>query len=179
VTLANLEEVSYIFEQMKEGNDFGDIIKRYGQTDSLVNNEGETGLKPVLLLGDLGKIAMNLELNEIYGPIQRNNSYSIIQLIERKDNDDSLKISFVSVRDELRHTLHLQKLNEILKTTTATLAEKYNVKIYAEVLNKIKITEIPMFIHRFMGFGGRIAGVPILTPFSEWIDQSTIKKMLP
>jgi peptidyl-prolyl cis-trans isomerase C len=179
VTLTNLEDVSDIFEQMKEGNDFGDIIKRYGQTDSLANNEGETGLKPVLLLGDLGKIAANLELNEIYGPIQRNNSYSIIQLIAKKDEDDSVKLSFESIKDKLRNSLRVQKLNEHLKTATATLAEKYNVKINTEVLDQIKVTEIPMFLHRFMGFGGRIAGVPILTPFSEWIDQSTIKKMLP
>lgn len=179
VTLTNLEDVSDIFEQMKEGDDFGDIIKRYGKTDSLANDEGETGLKPVLLLGDIGKIATNLEVDEIYGPIQRNNSYSIIQLIERRDEDDSVKLSFESIKDELRNSLRVQKLNAHMKTTTAALAEKYNVKINTELLDQIKVTEIPMFLHRFMGFGGRIAGVPILTPFSEWIDQSTIKKMLP
>jgi hypothetical protein len=36
-----------------------------------------------------------------------------------------------------------------------------------------------MFLHRYMGFGGRIAGVPILTPFSEWMDETVRKKLLP
>jgi hypothetical protein len=30
-----------------------------------------------------------------------------------------------------------------------------------------------------MGFGGRIAGMPLLTPFSEWIENVDVKKLLP
>lgn len=179
VTLKDLEEVSKVFDLLKQGINFGDIIKSYGQTDSLVNNEGETGLKPVLLLGDIGKIAFDLKLDEVYGPIQRNNAYSIIQVIERKDSDDSLKLSFESIKNELRNDLRFNKLSERLKNITSNLAEKNNVKIYSGILDKIQTTRIPMFLHRFMGFGGRIAGVPLLTPFSEWMDNTVRKKLLP
>lgn len=179
VTLKDLEEVSKVFDLLKQGINFGDIIKNYGQTDSLVNNEGETGLKPVLLLGDIGKIAFDLKLDEVYGPIQRNNAYSIIQVIERKDSDDSLKLSFESIKNELRNDLRFNKLSERLKNITSNLAEKNNVKIYSGILDKIQTTRIPMFLHRFMGFGGRIAGVPLLTPFSEWMDNTVRKKLLP
>ena len=178
VTLKDLEEVSKVFDLLKEGINFGEIIKGYGQTDSLVNKEGETGLKPVLLLGDVGKIAFDLKLDEVYGPIQRNNAYSIIQVVERKDSDDSLIISFESIKNELRNDLRFNRLLGQLEKITSNLAEKNNVKIYSDVLDKVQTTKIPMFLHRFMGFGGRIAGVPLLTPFSEWMDNYELKKKL-
>ena len=178
VTLKDLEEVSKVFDLLKEGINFGEIIKGYGQTDSLVNKDGETGLKPVLLLGDVGKIAFDLKLDEVYGPIQRNNAYSIIQVVERKDSDDSLKLSFESIKNELRNDLRFNRLLGQLEKITSNLAEKNNVKIYSDVLDKVQTTKIPMFLHRFMGFGGRIAGVPLLTPFSEWMDNYELKKKL-
>lgn len=178
ITLTELDEVSKIFDELKEGKSFEEIIKSYGQTDPLVNEYGETGLKPISLLGDVGKTALQLKLNEVHGPIQRGNAYSIIQVFDKKEIDDSLKLSFDSIKDELRNGLRIKKLTEHLSKTTSNLAEKYNVKIYSDALNKIEITKIPMFLHRFMGFGGRIAGMPLLTPFSDWMNDFELKKIL-
>lgn len=179
LTLNNLDAISNVLDQIKSGKDFGEIIRPYGQTDSLVNIFGETNLRPVISLGEVGKIVANLKVNEIYGPIQRNNSYSLFQVIERKESDDSVKVSFESIKNQLRSKLRFKRLTDRLNETTAKLAEKYDVKIYGEVVNKINFSEIPMFIHRFMGFGGRIAGMPLVTPFSEWIKEVNKKKLLP
>jgi parvulin-like peptidyl-prolyl isomerase len=177
--LNNLEEVGSILEQLNKGIDFGSIVKRYGKTDSLVNSDAETGLKPVLLLGDIGKIASGLKLNEIYGPIKRENSYCIFQVIEEETTNDSLKLSFNSVKNQLKSELKDQKLLEMLNKRTALLAEKYRVKIFPEELKNVNISNVPMFVHRLMGFGGRIAGVPLLTPFSGWINKEGKVKLLP
>jgi len=178
ITLTELDEVSNIFDLLKEGKRFEDVIKSYGQTDPLVNEYGETGLKPISLLGDIGKIALQLKPNEVHGPIQRDGAYSIIQVFDKKEVADSLRLSFESIKDELRNGLRIKKITEHLNKTTSILAERYNVKIYSDALNKIEITKIPMFLHRFMGFGGRIAGMPLLTPFSEWMDDYELKKIL-
>ena len=71
----------------------------------------------------------DLKLDEVYGPIQRNNAYSIIQVIERKDSDDSLNLSFESIKNDLRNELRFNRLSEQLKNITSNLAEKNNVKI--------------------------------------------------
>lgn len=177
--LNNLEEVGSILELLNKGIDFGSIAKRYGKTDSLVNSDAETGLKPVLLLGDIGKIASGLRLNEIYGPIKRQNSYCIFQVIKEESTNDSLKLSFDSVKNQLKNELKDQKLLEMLNKRTALLAEKYGVKIYPEELANIDTSNVPMFVHRLMGFGGRIAGVPLLTPFSGWTNKEVKIKILP
>ncbi len=179
VSIKDLDEVSNIFEMLKNGNDFGDLVKSYGSTDSLVNNEGETGLKPVLLLGYVGSIASDLELNEVYGPIKRNNAYTILQVIERQESSDSLKLSFESIKDQLRNDLRFKAVNERLKKRTSNLAQQNNVKISSDVIDKIQTSQIPMFVHRLMGFGGRIAGVPLTTPFSGWINEEVKQKLLP
>ena len=179
ISTKDLDEVSRIFELLKQGTDFGEIIKSYGKTDSLVNSLGETGLKPLLLLGYIGNVASNLKLNEVYGPIKRNDAYTILQVIERQDSNDSLKLSFAKIKDQLRNDLRFNKLNERLKKITAALADKNNVKILNNVITKIQSSQIPMFVHRLMGFGGRIAGVPLTTPFSGWIDEEVKQKLLP
>jgi hypothetical protein len=179
VSISDLDEVSNIFELLKEGTNFGDLVKSYGKTDTLVNNEGVTGLKPVLLLGYVGSVASDLNLNEVYGPIKRNNAYTILQVIERQESNDSLKLSFESIKEQLRNDLRFKGLNERLKKITSNLAQQNNVKIYNDVVDKIQTSQIPMFVHRLMGFGGRIAGVPLTTPFSEWIKEEVKQKLLP
>ena len=179
LTLNELDELAKVLSLLQDGSPFSEIILNYGKTDSLVNAKGETGLKPIQLLGDIGKIAASLDLNEIYGPVQRNNSYSLIQVIEKSNTQDSVTINFDSVKLDLRNSLRLAKTLDYLKRTTPKLAEINNVKIYYDILDKVKTTSIPMFIHRFMGFGGRIAGMPLLTPFSDWMDDTVIKKLLP
>lgn len=179
ISIKDLNEVSNIFEELKQGNDFSQIVKSYGKTDSLVNENGETGLKPVLLLGYIGNVASELKLNEVYGPLRRNDTYTIIQVIERKDTDDSLKLSFESIKEELKKDLSFKRSNEKLKEVTSELSSKYNVKIYSNVIDKIKTSSIPMFVHRLMGFGGRIAGVPLTTPFSGWISNEVKLRLLP
>jgi parvulin-like peptidyl-prolyl isomerase len=179
ISIKDLDEVSKIFELLKQGKDFGDIVKNYGRTDSLINNDGETGLKPVLLLGYVGKVASDLKLNEVYGPIKRNDAYTIMQVIERQESNDSLKLSFDSIKDQLRNDMRFKKLNERLRAITSNLAVQNNVKIFNDAVDKILTSQIPMFVHRLMGFGGRIAGVPLTTPFSGWIDSEVKQKLLP
>jgi parvulin-like peptidyl-prolyl isomerase len=179
VSIKDLDEVSNIFELLKQGNDFGDLVKSYGSTDSLVNNEGETGLQPVLLLGYVGNVSSDLELNEVYGPIKRNNAYTILQVIEKQETSDSLKLSFESIKDQLRNDLRFKAVNDRLKNITSNLAQQNNVKIFSDVIDKIQTSQIPMFVHRLMGFGGRIAGVPLTTPFSGWINEEVKQKLLP
>lgn len=179
LTLAELDEIEKVLKLLEGGKSLKEITISYGKTDELANEFGETGLHPSQLLGDLGKIAASLDSNEIYGPVQRNNAYSLIQLIEKVISKDTIDINYDSVKTILRNNLRLEKTFNYFKNTTAKLAEIHNVKIYYDVLDKIKVTTIPMFIHRFMGFGGRIAGVPLLTPFSNWIENIQIQKLLP
>lgn len=178
LTLSSLQDMENILNQLTEGKSFDEITNHYGKTDSLVDEYSETGLQPAFALGDIGTIAINLESNQVYGPIRRANGYSLIMVKERKTSNDSISIANESTKEKLRSFLFQKKLNEVVSKKTIKLAEKYNAKVFEDVALKTKTTGIQMFVHRLMGFGGRIAGVPLLDNWADWIDTKKLKEVM-
>jgi len=179
ITLNDLDEIGIVLDKMNAGVEFSKIAEYFGKTDSLVNQNGETHFIPVSLLGDLSNTVSGMNINEIFGPIKRSNGYTILKLVEKTETNDSMAFAYNEVKDQLRSTLRLKILTEKLNEKTANLSIEKNVKIYNNVLDKITSTNIQMFVHRFMGFGGRMAGVPLLTPFSGWMNNEVKEKILP
>ncbi len=178
ISLSSLGEMEDVLKQLTEGNSFEEIIKHYGKTDPLVNENGETGLQPAYALGDLGTIASQLNVSQLYGPIRRNNVYSLVLITEKKNLTDTLKIDNENTKEKLRSFLFQKKLNETISRKTIRLAQKYNAKVYEDVALRTKSTGIKMFVHRLMGFGGRIAGIPLLDNWADWIDTKELKEIM-
>lgn len=178
LTLNSLLEMENVLKELTEGKSFDEIIQKYGKTDQLVNETGETGLQPAFALGDIGTIASELKLNQLYGPIKRNDGYTLLFVKERKILNDTLKIDDNTTKEKLRTFLSQKKLNEIISRKTIELAQKYNAKVYEDVALRTKSTGIQMFVHRLMGFGGRIAAVPLLDNWADWIDTKKLKEVM-
>jgi hypothetical protein len=178
LTLNSLQEMENFLNQLTEGKSFDEITTQFGKTDSLVNENSETGLQPAFALGDIGTIAINLKLNQVYGPIRRANGYSLVMVKEKKNSNDSISIANESTKEKLRSFLFQKKLNEVVSKKTIQLAQKYNAKVYEDVALKTKTTGIQMFVHRLMGFGGRIAGVPLFDNWADWIDTKKLKEVM-
>ncbi len=178
LTLSSIQEMENVLKQLTEGNSFEEIIKKFGKTDMLVDENGETGLQPAFALGDIGTIASQLKVNQIYGPIKRNDGYSLIMITERKTVADSIKIDNQITKEKFRNYLFQKKLNETISRKTIQLAQKYNARVYEKVALQTKSTGIQMFVHRLMGFGGRIAGTPLLDNWADWIDIKKLKEVM-
>lgn len=178
LTLSSIQEMENVLKQLTEGNSFEEIIKKFGKTDMLVDENGETGLQPAFALGDIGTIASQLKVNQIYGPIKRNDGYSLIMITERKTVADSIKIDNQITKEKFRNYLFQKKLNETISRKTIQLAQKYNARVYEKVALQTKSTGIQMFVHRLMGFGGRIAGTPLLDNWADWIDLKKLKEVM-
>lgn len=178
LTLSSIQRMENVLKQLTEGNSFEEIIKKFGKTDMLVDENGETGLQPAFALGDIGTIASQLKVNQIYGPIKRNDGYSLIMITERKTVADSIKIDNQITKEKFRNYLFQKKLNETISRKTIQLAQKYNARVYEKVALQTKSTGIQMFVHRLMGFGGRIAGTPLLDNWADWIDIKKLKEVM-
>ena len=70
----------------------------------------------------------------------------------------------------MKNDLRAAKLEKAVVDYTVKLANDYGVSINENVLKSIKTTYIVMFAYRYMGFGGRIVAVPMVPPFSEWVN---------
>ncbi len=180
LNLETPEAVENVFNRISNGEKFEDILKSYGKTDTLVNDNGETDLLPHFYFGELGLIASKLSLNEIYGPINRDRKYTLIKVLEKKELSDTIDVDFEYAKNYIQNYLFQKKFNEKILRHTIKLADKYGVKIYNDVLKNTRTTSIPMFVHRFMGFGGKIAAVPLLDNWFRFVNLNEFKtKILP
>ena len=179
ITLSDLDEMSKLLSRMNNGESFNELAMYYGKTDTLADKNGETGLVPVRMLHDLGNYVSGMHKGEIFGPVKRLNGYSIFQLIDTIEKPDSTIPAFETVKNQLRSNLRYKILTDKLNNITANSSVQNDVKIYKNVVDKIQTSQIPMIVHRYMGFGGTIIGVPLTTPFSGWINNEIKHKLLP
>jgi len=131
-------------------------------------------------MGEIGKIASSLNINEVYGPIKVQEGYSIIKLIGKRELlSDSLKNYYQENKDLLRMQLRLRKLDQIINEKTVQFAEKFGLNINDNILKSLQLSELNTFTYRFIGFGGKIAAFPITIPMYQWFDIYKQKNKIP
>jgi parvulin-like peptidyl-prolyl isomerase len=165
----NLEVIETVFKELQAGKDFRELAKTYTQRKWTKENSGEFGYFPVNSFGRIGKIAARLKLNEIYGPIKTDSGYSVIKLIGRKTDTTHSEDEYDSVKTQIKYSLLGKEFDEKFYKYIAKLADEYQYSIDDKALKNVKVTKIPMFAYRYIGFGGRIAAVPYLGSWYEWV----------
>jgi parvulin-like peptidyl-prolyl isomerase len=165
----DLEVIETVFKELQAGKNFRELAKTYTQRVWTKDKSGEFGYFPINSFGRIGKIASRLKINEIYGPVKTDSGYSVIKLIGRKNDTTKSDENFDSVKTQIKYSLLGKEFDEKFYKYIAKLAEKYNYSIDEKALKNVKVTHIPMFAYRYIGFGGRIAAVPYLGPWYEWV----------
>jgi peptidyl-prolyl cis-trans isomerase C len=180
ILVDSLEMVEEIFRRLDEGSDFRELAVRFTQREWTIKNEGEFGFFPVTEYGEIGRTAADMEVGEIFGPLEVPEGYSIFKLIDVKKEAEKLPDSFEKAKSKIKEKLKMQKVKDIMVDETIRLADKYGVSVDKNLLNSISVKNYNMLVYRYMGFGGRITAVPQTIPFTEWIkywDKSD--KVLP
>jgi hypothetical protein len=161
--------IDTVFKQLRAHKDFRELAGKYTQRNWTKNTGGEFGYFPVNKFEEIGKVASKLKLYQIYGPIRTDSGYSIIKLIGRKIDTTKFKADFEEVKDQLKEELLTKEFNKKFYKYIANLADKYNYSINEQALKNIKVVDIPMFTFKNIGFGGRIAALPFLDAWYEWV----------
>jgi len=171
ITNNDLGIIETVLNRLNEGFDFKELAKIYSNKyvdDSL---QIETGLVDPLELGEIGRIALTMNIGDIYGPIKIENDYVIFKLIDKKEADN-FYTSFEESKDKIQDELKAKKYNELIIDKTVEFAKKYNIKINTNlVLNDKELENLRMVVFRMMGFGGRIPAVPYTNIFIEWFEK--------
>ncbi len=176
----SLEIAERVLNELEAGTDIRQLAILYSKRSSTKNTSGEFGYFPVTLHGEIGRIAGQLEVGQVYGPLKIPEGYSIFKLIDKKDQSVKPPESFEKEKDEIKRELGYSKMQDALNNYIAKLADKFEVKIYDDVLNKIPVTNINAIVYRVLGFGGRITAVPLVAPNTDWVKPwLESKKVLP
>lgn len=176
----NLDSVQTILQKINNGEDFITLAERYNQRKSTLGQKGEFGWQYTFQLGEIGKIAETMREGEVYGPLKVEGGYSIFKLLGKKEVQDSVKQTFEASKDKVKEELFEKRLYQNVTEGTARLAQKFGVTLFDQSLKQLSVTEVNMFTYRYMGFGGRISGVPTITPNVDWMQTwQKQKKLLP
>lgn len=169
VKLQSLEQAHFIFTQMQLGKNFDEVIKRMNLPSNLIYESAS--LEPISNHSELAKIIEDMIVGEVYGPIVRAQGYSIIKLNDVEERILSPAEKNLLQIDSQREILFYKKLEQVLTEETIELARKYDLKVNEEVLNEIKVTEIPSLIYRYYGFGGQTVASPFMNLFYKWFYE--------
>ena len=176
----SLEVIESVLNDLARGVDFRRLASLHTKRTWTKNNGGEFGFFPVTMYGDIGSIAAQMNIGEIYGPIKLSEGYSVFKLIDKRENSVDTIMSFDESKENIRKNLAYKKLSDFFIDYTVKLANKYGVSINEQLLNAISVSDLSMFVYRYMGFGGRINAVPMALPFTEWFSPwKESKKLVP
>jgi peptidyl-prolyl cis-trans isomerase C len=171
ILVDNLDTVEVIFAELKSGFDFNELAKKYNKREWTKKSNGEYGLFPISQHGEIGKIASTMIIGDIYGPLKLGEGYSIFKLIDKLDEKVIPPKPFEKFEAQYKQELTNRKLYSKITEYTYQLAIKYGVNIDADVLENIKVTSLPSFGIRYLGFGGKMTAVPIIAPNVDWAEK--------
>lgn len=163
----NLEVIESIFDELGNGTDFRVLTSEYSKNE----NNFESGLVPANSKGEIGRIAKDLNIGEIYGPIQTEKGYAIFKLIDKQSKKIKLPKEFDEIKHELKKEMKGKNISNKMIDNTVKLANKYGVTVNEKLLYNLPVTNYNMMVYRYMGFGGRLLAVPLTPTFIEWVEK--------
>jgi len=102
-----------IAKQAKEGEDFGELAKRYSKDTLSAERGGDLGyFKKGDLVESLEDTIRDTPVGRIVGPIKSPEGYHVIKVLDRRDSGHN---SIDDVREEIRQTIYRQKAEKALK----------------------------------------------------------------
>ncbi len=166
----SLSVAETVLNDLTRGVSIQELAKRYTKRDSLRDKGGEFGYFNMTQHGEIGRIASQLNVGDVYGPLKVDDGYSIFKVIDKKEDTASYTQSFDEVKDQLIAKITLAKFQKYVNSYNAQLASKYGVVIHDNVLNSIKDIYMNLVVARRMGFGGEIYAFPYTEEYTGWYD---------
>ncbi|MBN2572592.1 MAG: peptidylprolyl isomerase [Ignavibacteriales bacterium] len=167
----SLETIEKVLTELDNGADFRGLAIKYTKRTWVRDNNGEFGFFPTTMYGDVGKIAGELKIGDMYGPLKLEDGYSLFQLIDTKQEKTDNPLPFEEVAQNLEKNLKLEKFNQVASSKTIELAKKYGVQIDRNTFNNLNVVNHQILAYRYFGFGGRTLAVPQVSPFYKWYEN--------
>ena len=139
---------------------------KHTKRENVKPSGGEFGFFSVSEFEEIGKLASNMNVGDVYGPLETSEGYSLFKVIgkvKNKINEDEFGLD-----ESMRATIMYKKSKEKLESLVLELAEKYNLRINNRLLSSLKLLNAQMIVYKYMGFGGRMLAFPYSSPFYEW-----------
>ncbi|MCG3121368.1 MAG: Foldase protein PrsA [bacterium] len=135
ITVASQQQIEHILARAKRGEDFGALAKRYSIRPWSAVRGGEVGY---VTKGDLGQFAepiFKLHRGEIGGPYQRDQYFSIVQVLDIKPAQPK---SFDDAKTEIAESLLPEYKQRELQKQLQLLRRPLTISIDSQTLQQVK-----------------------------------------
>jgi parvulin-like peptidyl-prolyl isomerase len=166
----SLQGVEMILEELQRGRALAALASQHSRRGEWAKNGGESGYFKVLQHPEIGFQAMNVDTGRLVGPLRLPEGYSIFKVLGKRRTQESV-VSFDTLKQNVLTRLLTEKRKRTVHQYMATLAREQNVSVDYDRLKRVRITQIPMFTRRLIGFGGRMAAFPLLMQRWDWIKE--------
>ena len=167
ITVSDLDHIKMIYDWINKGENFDSTISKLGKEQNVMLDT-ITNYNELKIFNTSAEAISELKPGEIYGPVKTNEGFTLVKVINNMNLNDSVKEKIDLIKENIRMKLHNKKLNKLLEDKAIELANNYQITINKDYLYSEKYSNINLFVHKYMGFGGRIAAVPYTTPFFNW-----------
>ncbi len=131
ILVSNKKLAESLYEQIKNGADFGKLAKKYTERKEYLKTTGDLGMISDQHFGIVGKTASTMKKGELSKPIKNGNAYSIIKLI---DLEKGGKVKWENLVPYAKIKVKKQYANEKRKEWREQLDNKYKAVIYEKEL---------------------------------------------
>lgn len=179
ILVSNLSDAETVLNEINNDKTFEKLAEEFNERESTKKSNGRWGFFPINSGGEIGKIASELNIGEIYGPLKVPEGFSIFKLVDKR-RINQFDINSESVDTSLiRLQIALGKMDKLITEKTIEFAKKNEININEDLLNKVELSVLNTFTYRLIGFGGKIAAFPITVPLYDWAKFYKIKNKLP
>ena len=121
-----LKQINNLYEQLKSGKDFGEMAKIYSLDPASAAKGGDLGwVVPEELVKPFVEAMQELPLHKVSKPVKTQFGWHLIEVLERKETDDSEAYQ----RQQVRMLLQQRKFNEAVQNWKQHLRAESYVKI--------------------------------------------------
>jgi peptidyl-prolyl cis-trans isomerase SurA len=124
-----LKQINNLYEQLKSGKDFGEMAKLYSLDSASAANGGDLGwVVSEELVKPFAEAMAELPLHTVSKPVKSQFGWHLIEVIERKEIDDSKAFK----RQQVRMLLQQRKFNEAVQNWK----QHMRAEAYVNILDK-------------------------------------------
>ena len=107
------KQIDNLYQQLKSGKSFAEVAKQHSMDVGSASNGGDLGwVTPEELLPAFSEVMKELAVNTISKPVKTGFGWHLIEVLERKDIDDSDAFQ----RQQVRQYLHQRKFGEAIES---------------------------------------------------------------
>lgn len=167
----SLEIINHILNRINSGENFSEIVIQISHEENISIETVESDLLPVSSFGEIGDIALSMNVDEVYGPMNVDGKFLMFKLIEKIESHTIPPVPFGKVKENYKRELLKRKVKVKMNNFTSNLAVKYGLSIDFNILDSIEVTNFSSFGIRHLGFGGKVTAVPLVAPNFNWVIQ--------